>query len=298
MNASSTSAQWLDYLENNLLATWQNNVLVYPIEDITPGIKANSVYFGHPVWGRNYLEACHRDNAFVERWQTVIGSWQDKVVVDIGCGPGNLFAALGDRCGQPKLLLGVDVSAGALEMAQEIGYSTVLADAQKLPFVDGFADIVTINASLHHCDDMAQMLAEAGRIVRPGGLLIADQDPQFTSLNYNWLGRLLWNARLPLYLALGRGGHATPEEQHWAQGTEVHHKPGGGVSEHMYHSTLEPLGFDVNIYPHNCNVGAAVLSGEYGKPSWKCYMAQKLSGINTNSSEAAMVLLCVAQRSK
>jgi ubiquinone/menaquinone biosynthesis C-methylase UbiE len=298
MNTSLSSDPRLGYLKNSHLATWQNNVLVCPIDNITPAIKANSVYFGHPVWGRNYFESCHRDNAFAERWQAIIGSWQDKIVVDIGCGPGNLFAALGDRCGQPKLLLGVDVSAGALEMAQEIGYTTVLADAQKLPFVDCFADIVTINASLHHCDNMAQALAEAARIVRPGGLLIADQDPQFTSLNYNWLGKLLWNARLPLYLAIGRGGHTTAGEQYWAQSSEIHHKPGKGVSASMYYSTLEPLGFDVNIYPHNCSVGAKVLSGDDSRPFWKCYVAQKLSGIDTKSPEASMVLLCVARRSR
>jgi SAM-dependent methyltransferase len=297
MNAFSPPANWLDYLENNLQATWQNNVLICPIDEITPGIKANSVYFGHPVWGRNYLAACHRDDAFAERWHTIIGSWQDKVVVDIGCGPGNLFAALGERCGQPKLLLGVDVSAGALEIAQEIGYSTILADAHQLPFVDGFADIVMINASLHHCDDMSRVLAEAARIVRPGGLLITDQDPQLTSLNYRWLGRLLWNARLPLYLMMGRGGHTTPEEQYWAKGSEIHHQPGKGLAPSLYHETLEHLGFNVNIYPHNHNIGAAVLNGEYGNLPLKCYIAQKLSGIRTNSSESAMVLLCVARRS-
>ena len=56
------------------------------------------------------------------------------------------------------MLIGVDVSRGALEMAQKIGYTPVLADAQHLPFVSGFADIVTLNAALHHCDDMVQAL--------------------------------------------------------------------------------------------------------------------------------------------
>jgi SAM-dependent methyltransferase len=292
----SVSNQLLQYLTDEPAARWENNILVYPISRITPGLEANSVYFGHPVWGKNYLAACHRDAIFTERWQTVIGNWQDKIVVDIGCGPGNLGASLLGRCGTPRLLIGVDVSRGALEMAQETGYTTVLADAQELPFVDGFADIVTINASLHHCDDMAKMLAEAARIVKPGGLLITDHDPQLASSDYKGLGLLLWNFRLPLYLMLKRGGHATPEEQRWAQGTEIHHQPGDGITADLYYQTLEPLGFVVNLYPHNRSAGAGVLNGELGKLPLKCYVAQKLSGIKTNAAETAMLIFCVARR--
>ena len=67
-------------------------------------------------------------------------------------------------------------------MAQKIGYMPVLADAQYLPFVSGFADIVTLNAALHHCDDMVQALTEAARLVCPGGLLITDHDPQISQM--------------------------------------------------------------------------------------------------------------------
>ena len=97
------SNQLTQYLTDDLIANWENNILVYPIARMTPGIEANSVYFGHPVWGKTYLDACHRDPAFIDRWHNVIGNWEDKIVVDIGCGPGNLFASLQDQCGTPKL---------------------------------------------------------------------------------------------------------------------------------------------------------------------------------------------------
>ncbi len=286
----------LNYLADLNNGQWNQDIFVCPIARITPGIEANSVYFGHPVWGRNYFNACHRDLAFIDRWSAVIRNWEDKIVVDIGCGPGNLYASLRNRCGTPKLLIGVDVSRGALEMAQEVGYTAVRADAQALPFIDGFADIVTINASLHHCDDMEKMLSEAARIVKPGGLLVTDHDPQRDSSDYKGLGLLLWNARLPLYIKLKRGGHSTKEESRWAQATEIHHQPGDGVTPQMYYQTLEPLGFEVALYPHNRTVGAQVLDGEFGKPPWKCHLAQTLSGINANSAEAAMLILCVAYR--
>jgi len=96
-----------------------------------------------------------------------MGSWDGKIVVDVCCGPGNLFASLG---GSPRLVIGIDISKGGLQMAKQLGYIPILADAQHLPLASGFADIVTLNAALHHCDDMAKVLAEAARLVRPVAL--------------------------------------------------------------------------------------------------------------------------------
>ncbi|WP_026733414.1 class I SAM-dependent methyltransferase [Fischerella sp. PCC 9605] len=281
--------------ENNF-DRWDEGILICKLLNSTPAIQANSYYFGHPEWAKNYFEACHRDEKFVDLWQAVIGSWHDKIVVDIGCGPGNLYASLKERCGEPQLLLGVDVSHGALKMAQQIGYTPILADAQQLPLVSNFADIVMLNACLHHCDDMAKALAEAARLVRPGGLLISDHDPQRTAYQLWGLGLLLWQIRLPLYRLLKRGGHSTSEEQFWSVATEVHHKPGDGVKPELYYQVLEPLGFIVKLYPHNHTVGAEVLEGNYGRAFWKCRLAQRLSGIEPDSPKAALSLMCIATR--
>src|SRR5207245_3219766 len=119
----------------------------------------------HVVWASDNFAACHRDDLFKDRWQRAIGSWNDMVVVDIGCGPGNLFATLG---GKPKALIGVDVSQGALAMAKQIGYAPLQADAHDLPLISGFADIVALNATLHHCDVMEPVLSEAARVCPAG----------------------------------------------------------------------------------------------------------------------------------
>jgi len=39
-------------------------------------------------------------------------------------------------------------------MAQKIGYKTILQTPTSLPFIDAFADIAALNATLHHCEDM------------------------------------------------------------------------------------------------------------------------------------------------
>jgi ubiquinone/menaquinone biosynthesis C-methylase UbiE len=284
----STQAKALSYFDN---------ILAFPVLRNTRFLEANRHYFGHPEWSRNYLAACHQDDAFKERWQAVIGSWQEQIVVDIGCGPGNVYRSLRGCCGTPRLLIGVDISLGGLKIAQELGYTPVLVDAQQLPFIDGFADIVTVNATLHHCDDMAQTLHEAARLVRPGGLLIVDQDPQRTMWGESIVAKLIWQARLPIYRLLKRGGHSTSDEQFWSTATEAHHYPGDGVTPDLFQQILEPLGFDAHLYPHNRTIGAELFQGERGRADWKIRLAQQLSGVNPNSAKGALVLMCVAKRS-
>jgi ubiquinone/menaquinone biosynthesis C-methylase UbiE len=283
-----------NYLNKKLQVTLDNGIWTYSIPQ-TYEIQANSLYFSNPDWAKTYFEACHRDALFKERWQAAIGSLDDKIVVDVGCGPGNLYASLG---GQPKLLIGIDVALGSLEMAKSIGYLPILADAHNIPLVSGFADIVMVNATLHHCLDMKKVLQEAARLVKLGGVLVVDHDPQLTAWDYKGLGLLLYNIRLGfLYRFFLRNLYIPYEERLKALATETHHKPGHGVTKSLFSMTLEPTKFTVQIFPHNNAVGAEALAGSYGKPPhWRYKIGQLLSGINPLAPEAALSLMCVATR--
>ena len=68
--------------------------LEYPIPPPSKGLEANIYYFNHPEWAEEYLTYCHRDDAFKGRWEAALGDWTDKIIVDIGCGPGNIFVSL------------------------------------------------------------------------------------------------------------------------------------------------------------------------------------------------------------
>lgn len=271
------------------------SIATFPVSLQTPAAIANSYYFNQKQWARGYL-ACHQYKEFKDRWQILMGSWEDKIVVDVGCGPGNVYRSLKKRCGTPRLLIGVDIAMGGLEIAQELGYTSVLADAHQLPFISDFADIVTVNATLHHCDDMEQVLREAARIVRPGGTLFTDHDPQKTMFNDNWRAKLIWNARLPLYRWMKRGGHSTVEEQYWSTATEAHHSPGEGMTPDLLYRVLKPMGFQIQLYPHNMRVGREIVQGEKGKGPLKVRLSQRFSGVNPSSDLGAMMLMCVATK--
>jgi ubiquinone/menaquinone biosynthesis C-methylase UbiE len=283
------------YLLPGVCLTYENDIPMVEMPHKSEGMIANAYYFSHPEWTTDYLQFCHRSPELQARWQAAIGSWDNQIVVDLCCGPGNLAAVLSDTVGQPRLLIGIDIALGSLKSAIDFGYQPLYADAHHIPLIDGFADTVVINAGLHHCDDMAQVLQEAARLVKPGGRLIIDHDPQKTAWKDSHLAKLIWQARLPIYRLLQRGGHRTKAEQDCGQRTELHHHPGDGVTPTWFEQHLIPLGFTVRTYPHN-NTGAETFQGQYGQPEWKSRIAQWLTGIHSNTPEAALLLMCIAQR--
>lgn len=295
--AHDSSLLITDFIRASAGISWVEGIPCVGVapDRLTVALAANAQYFGHPEWAVSYFNACHRDINFIERWRAATGSWDNKIVIDIGCGPGNVFASVG---GTPAFLLGVDISLEGIKMAKRIGYQALCADAQDLPLHSEIADIVVVNATIHHCDNMEAALQEAARLVKPGGILVSDHDLQRTAWHFKGLASLLWKARLPLYRLLRRGGHASDLEQQCALATEAHHVVGDGMTVEFYHSILEPMGFSVQVYPHNHDVGASIFQGEIGRSGQKYRLAQWFSGINPDSPEAALSLMCVARRSE
>lgn len=86
-------------------------------------------------------------------------------VLDIGCGEGELARQL-----PPGAWVGVDNSAMMLASAPQ---PNVRADAEALPFADGSFRSAALLYVLYHLADPAVALAEAHRVLEPGGLVAA-----------------------------------------------------------------------------------------------------------------------------
>jgi SAM-dependent methyltransferase len=91
-----------------------------------------------------------------------------RTLADIGGGTGNYALALTGEGWQPTVL---DRSAQMLAQANAKGLQTVRANAMRLPFADASFDAAMLVSMLHHVDDQARALAEAKRVLRPGGRL-------------------------------------------------------------------------------------------------------------------------------
>jgi SAM-dependent methyltransferase len=91
-------------------------------------------------------------------------------VAELCCGRGEAARLLQDRV---RRYIGVDVSAGLLEMARRDlpaeRFLFVQGDATMLPLVDRACDNVVMLGGIHHVPDRARLFAEVRRILKPGG---------------------------------------------------------------------------------------------------------------------------------
>ena len=100
------------------------------------------------------------------------------VVVDIGCGDGMATAVAKARCdetpGADVTIIGLDWSCVALDRARQRGVPVVrgAVGGFGLPLARASVDVVVMSELIEHLVDTDAALAEAGRVLVPGGRLL------------------------------------------------------------------------------------------------------------------------------
>ncbi|MFF3641190.1 class I SAM-dependent methyltransferase [Streptomyces sp. NPDC002564] len=96
-------------------------------------------------------------------------------VLDIGCGPGRLVAALGARGRQA---LGIDVSPAAVARTVGLGGQALRRSVfEPLPGEGRWGTALLLDGNVGIGGDPAALLARTARLLAPGGLLIAETAP-------------------------------------------------------------------------------------------------------------------------
>lgn len=126
------------------------------------------------------------DNPMVYMAGEIVDRWPEPVagfsVFEYGCGTGRNLAAL-DRKGAATVM-GCDLAAGMLSLAASRGnWSLLRHDMQQpVPLPDHSFDVALFCLTLEHLPDLRPPLADAKRLVRPGGRIHVIEIHPFMSL--------------------------------------------------------------------------------------------------------------------
>jgi ubiquinone/menaquinone biosynthesis C-methylase UbiE len=122
-----------------------------------------------------------------------IASGRKYRILDVGCGDGSFIARFNEYCET----FGVDISQVAVKMAKEVGIDAYAVDvsSQKLPFQDGYFDIIYMGDVIEHLTNPDYAVREANRVLEQNGFLVLST-PNLAC----WLNRLLLlYGRQPLF---------------------------------------------------------------------------------------------------
>ena len=157
----------------------------------------------------------------------VVGDWSGLEVLDLGCGGGFMTELLAEKGARA---VGIDPSQGAIAAARahaageglQIRYEVGVAES--LPFAEDRFDAVVCVDVLEHVDSVSESLAEAARVLKPGGWFL------FDTINRNPLAAL---------------GVVTVAERVFRLLPRGTHDPAKFIRPSELRARLAALGFDV-----------------------------------------------------
>ncbi len=160
--------------------------------------EAAAEYFRRNAGDWHRLRSLHVDDAEVEKALLALLPQAAEDLLDIGTGTGRMLELLAPRF---ERALGIDQSREMLAVAragiERAGLRNVtvrLGDMYQLPVGSGSMDAVVIHQVLHYAEQPGDAVAEAARVLKPGGVLvIADfaphgEDSLRRDHAHRWLG--------------------------------------------------------------------------------------------------------------
>jgi demethylmenaquinone methyltransferase/2-methoxy-6-polyprenyl-1,4-benzoquinol methylase len=101
-----------------------------------------------------------------------------KFILDVATGTADF--AIENLKANPEKVIGVDISAGMLEVGKqkikkaglENRIELQLVDAEGLPFVDNYFDAITVGFGVRNFENLEKGLTEMQRVLKPGGDLV------------------------------------------------------------------------------------------------------------------------------
>jgi ubiquinone/menaquinone biosynthesis C-methylase UbiE len=146
--------------------------------------RDDSVTYDRDVSNRSFYVAS--DRISFDDWASLLRP--GGLVCDIGAGSGRVTLPLAQR---GLSVVSTDISEEMLRIARQRALAMdggsrvtyLLADAERLPLRDSLFDAAVCYGVLHHVPNPAAVVAEAGRILRPGGRWLS-YDPHRSKVRF------------------------------------------------------------------------------------------------------------------
>jgi ubiquinone/menaquinone biosynthesis C-methylase UbiE len=126
----------------------------------------------------------------------VLPDLKDKIIIDVGCGEGDLVRDLTQKGAHVTGIDKEEILAKASLHTPAGDEKYVREQGEKLPFEDNYADLVVYFASFHHIPKslMRGAVMEVRRVLKPGGIVIF-VEPLGRKGSYFELVKLVGNER-------------------------------------------------------------------------------------------------------
>jgi SAM-dependent methyltransferase len=101
------------------------------------------------------------------------------ILIDVGCGAGNLWSFLGSRFDR---YVGVDVVRYD-GLPEEVEFHRIDLDTGQAPLPDAAGDVVVAVETIEHLENPRAFVRELTRLTRPGGLVVVTTPNQLSLLS-------------------------------------------------------------------------------------------------------------------
>lgn len=138
----------------------------------------------HTVLGDAYDKEPHYKPENVKRVSSILKDLQAKTwgdsLLDIGCGRGFVIDIARKYF---RVIRGIDITPA---MLKKVNIKSTVCDinvmecpSDAICFPDNYFDVCTAYALLHHLDEIDETIKEAYRVLKHGGVLYTDLDPNY-----------------------------------------------------------------------------------------------------------------------
>jgi SAM-dependent methyltransferase len=152
---------------------------------------------GHPSYVWRFGQ--ERRLALIDEYAPLRG----RKILDVGCGIGTYVHKLRQFSDQ---VYGIDIESERIAEGGRLLPNLMVAAAERPPFVSGSFDVILLHEVLEHVEDDRQVVAEAYRLLAPGGRMVIFAPNRlypFETHGIHWRGRYRFgNFPLVNYLPL------------------------------------------------------------------------------------------------